>query len=76
MTAAEIKFMRKTADYTRLDSKQNLDITRELNKEPVMEFIQSYIHDWKTFFLRIPSSKFSFQIPRYQPKDEDLWEYP
>jgi hypothetical protein len=34
--AAELKFMRRTADYTHLDYENNSGIMKELNKKAVM----------------------------------------
>jgi hypothetical protein len=39
--AAEMKFMRRMADYTRFDYKNNLDIMKELNTQPIAEFIEN-----------------------------------
>jgi hypothetical protein len=40
--AAEMKFMSRTADYTHLDYKWNLDIMKELNMQPVKELLENY----------------------------------
>jgi hypothetical protein len=41
MAAAEMKFMRRMARYSRKDSERNTDIMKELNTEPTMNFIQA-----------------------------------
>jgi hypothetical protein len=39
ITANEMKFLRRTAGYTKLDKKRNTEILRELKIEPVLEHI-------------------------------------
>jgi len=41
-----MKFM-VTIGYTRLDYKKNLDIMKEVNAQPIMEFVENYIPNWK-----------------------------
>jgi hypothetical protein len=67
ITAAEITFVR-TADYTRLDYKKNLDVMQVLNTQPIMEFIGNNEGNCKILFLLIPRSRIPFQIFRYQAK--------
>jgi hypothetical protein len=42
ITAAEMKYMRRTAGYTWTDHKTNTEISKELNVNPVLEKIQGY----------------------------------
>jgi hypothetical protein len=42
ITAAEMKFLRKTAQYTQYDHKSNQDIMKELKTQPVKEGINDY----------------------------------
>jgi len=35
---AEVKFMSRTAGYTQMNYKKNLQITKELNVQPITEF--------------------------------------
>jgi hypothetical protein len=60
--------MRKTAGYTRSDYKNNLDVMKDLNTQPVMEFIDNYRYNWKTHVLRVPHSSIPFILVSYQPK--------
>ena len=46
ITAAEMKYMRKTAGYTWTDYKSNTEITKELNITPVLDKIQEYRINW------------------------------
>jgi hypothetical protein len=42
ITAAEMKYTRRTAGYTWTDHKTNIEITKELNIIPVLDKIQDY----------------------------------
>ena len=42
ITAAEMKFTRTTAGYTRMDRKKNEDILREPETGPILERIKKY----------------------------------
>jgi hypothetical protein len=44
ITAAEMRFLTKTANYTLFDHKRNQDIIKELRIEPVLEKINNYKH--------------------------------
>jgi hypothetical protein len=46
ITAAEMKFMRKTAKYTWQDHKTNQEIMKELKTNPVLEQINNYKEKW------------------------------
>jgi DNA-binding CsgD family transcriptional regulator len=42
ITAAEMKYMRRTAGHTWTDHKTNTEIAKELNITPVLDKIQDY----------------------------------
>ena len=42
ITAAEVKYMRKTAGYTGTDYKTSVEIAKELNTAPVLDKRQGY----------------------------------
>jgi len=44
--AAEMKYMRKTAEYTWTDYKTNTEIAKELNITSVLDKIQEYRRNW------------------------------
>jgi predicted amidohydrolase len=46
ITAAEMKYMRRTAGYTWTDHKTNTEIAKELNITPVLDKIQDYKRNW------------------------------
>jgi hypothetical protein len=60
--------MWRKAGYVRLDYKKNLDVTKELNTQAIMEFTENYSYNWKNHILRMPRSRAPFQILRYQPE--------
>jgi len=54
ITAAEIKYMRKTAGCTWTDYKTNTEIAKELNITPVLDKIQDYRKNWLQLINRMP----------------------
>jgi hypothetical protein len=46
ITAAEVKYMRKTAGYTLTDHKANKEITKEPNITPVLDKIKDCRRHW------------------------------
>jgi len=68
MTAAEIKYTRKTAGCTSTDYKTNTDTAKELNITPVLEKIQQYRKN--TVYSRIESAPF-LQFQRAKKSDAD-----
>jgi hypothetical protein len=63
ITAAEIKFMRKTAKYTRQDHKRNQKIMKELKTNLILEKINSYKEKWIQHVHRMERSKTSTGYP-------------
>jgi phage anti-repressor protein len=46
ITAAEMKYMRKTARYTWTDYKTNVEFAKELNITPFLDKIHDYRRNW------------------------------
>ena len=46
ITAAEIKYMRRTAGYTWTDYKTNTQITKELKITPILDKLLEYKRNW------------------------------
>ena len=46
ITANEMKFMRYTAGCTKWDHKRNEDVMKELQLEPVVNYIKHYQNTW------------------------------
>ncbi|KAJ4429655.1 hypothetical protein ANN_21856 [Periplaneta americana] len=62
LTAAEMRFMRRTAGYTRMDHINNLDIMKELQIGPITEYLQKYRQNWRSHVIRMLRSR----IPRQE----------
>jgi hypothetical protein len=56
ITANEIKFLRRTAGYTKLD-KRNTEILRELKINSVLEHIDQCRNNWKQHVQRMDRSR-------------------
>jgi ABC-type ATPase involved in cell division len=57
ITAAEMKYMRRTAGYTWTDHKTNTEIAKELNITPVLDKIQDYKRNWVQHVNRMPRNR-------------------
>ncbi|KAJ4432990.1 hypothetical protein ANN_15247 [Periplaneta americana] len=67
LTAAEMRFVRRTAGYTRLDHIRNFDIMKELQIEPITEYLKKYRQSWRSHIIRMPRSRIPRQILNYHP---------
>jgi hypothetical protein len=65
ITAAEIKFMRKTAKYTWQDHKINQEIMKELETNPVLEKINNYKEKWIQHVYWMETSRLPHAILNY-----------
>jgi hypothetical protein len=54
LTAAEMRFMRKTEKYTWRDHKTNEEIINELKVTSILDKIISYKRDWIQHKIRMP----------------------
>jgi hypothetical protein len=46
ITACEMKFMRRTAGYTKWDLKRNKEVLKELKVDPILDYICGYQNNW------------------------------
>ncbi|KAJ4431135.1 hypothetical protein ANN_19730 [Periplaneta americana] len=53
LTACEMRFMRRTAGYTKWDRKKNEDILQELNVSSILDYISRYQLNWKEHVSRM-----------------------
>jgi len=67
ITAAEMKYMRKTAGYTWTDYKTNTEIAKELNITPVLDKIQEYRRNKLQHINRLPCNRLLRIIKKYIP---------
>jgi len=54
ITAAEMKYMRRTAGYTWTDYKTYTQITKELKITPVLDKLLKYKKNWMQHVNRVP----------------------
>jgi hypothetical protein len=69
-SVAEMKFICKTAKYTRQDPPKNQEIMKELKTNPVLENINNYKEKWIQHVHRVDRSRLPRAILNYQPSGE------
>jgi len=57
ITAAEMKYMRRTAGYTRTDYKTNTQIVTELKITPILDKLLEYKRNWIQHVNRMPRNR-------------------
>ena len=67
ITAAEMKYMRRTAGYTWTGYKTNLHIAKELDITPVLDKLQEYKRDWTQHLNRMPRERLPRIMKRFSP---------
>ncbi|KAJ4451211.1 hypothetical protein ANN_02671 [Periplaneta americana] len=67
ITAYEMRFMRRTAGYTKWDLKRNCEILKELKTQPVLDYIVQYQSNWKHHLERMSNSRLPKAIYNYVP---------
>ena len=66
ITAAEMKYMRRTAGYIWSDYKTNAQITRELKKKtPISDKLLEYKRNWIQHVNRMPRNRYPRVMKRY-----------
>jgi hypothetical protein len=68
LKAAEMKFMRQTAKYTRRDHKTNERILNELKVTSILDKITSYKNEWIQHINRMPRSILPNLLKMYAPR--------
>jgi hypothetical protein len=63
-----MKFLRRTTGYTKLDTKSNMEILRELKINSVPEHIDQYRNNCKQHVQRMDRSRIPRQMMTYRPK--------
>jgi hypothetical protein len=63
---------RRSGGCTRLDYKNNSDIMKELNAQPITEFIEHCTCNWKNHDLPMPAQESHYSFSITNEKDEDL----
>jgi len=67
ITAAEAKYMRRTAGYTWTDYKTNPQIARDLKITPILDKLQEYKGSWIQYVNRMPRNRLPRVTKRYAP---------
>jgi hypothetical protein len=67
ITAAEMKYMRRTTGYTWTDYKTNTQIAKELKVTPVLEKILEYKRIWIQHVNRMPRDRLPRVMKQYFP---------
>ena len=67
ITAAEMKYMRRTAGYTWTDYKTNLHIANELEITPVLDKLLEYKRKWIQHVNRMPRDRLPRIMKHYSP---------
>ena len=65
ITAAEMKYMRRTAGYTWTDYKTNTQITKELKITPVLDKLLEYKRNWIQHVNRMPRNRLPRVMKHY-----------
>jgi len=67
ISAAEMKYMRRTAGYTWTDYKTNLYIAKELEITPVLDKLMEYKRNWIQHVNRMPRDRLPRIMKHYSP---------
>jgi hypothetical protein len=67
ITAAEMKYMRRTAGYARTDYKTNTQIAKELKITPDLDKLLEYKRNWIQHVNRMPLNKLPRVMKHYSP---------
>ena len=70
LTAAEMKYMRRTAGYTWTDYKTNAQITKELKITPVLDKLLDYKRSWVQHVNRMPRNRLPRVIKTLLPNGQ------
>jgi len=65
ITAAEMKYMRRTAGYTLTDQKTNTQIANELKITPILDKPQEYKRNWTHHVNRMPRNRLPRVMKQY-----------
>ena len=67
ITAAEVKYMRRTAGYTWADYKTNAQIAKEFKKTPNLDKLLEYKRSWIQHVNRMPRNRLPRVMKHYSP---------
>ena len=67
ITAAEMKYMRRTAGYTWTDYKTNEQIAKEIKITPILDKLLEYERNWMQHISRMPRNRLPRVMKHYSP---------
>jgi hypothetical protein len=67
ITAAEMKYIRKTAGYTLADNKTNTQIAKQLKTTPISDKLLEYKGNWVQHVNRMPRNILPKVMKHYSP---------
>ena len=67
ITAAEMKYMRRTAGFTWTDYKTNAEIAKELKITPILDKLLEYKRSWIQHVNRMPRNRLPRVMKYYSP---------
>ena len=67
ITTSEMRFMSFTAGYTKWNHIRNDVIMKELQVQPVLDFIQKYQKNWNVHMIRMPRNRILKAVLHYRP---------
>ena len=67
ITAAEMKYLRRTAGYTWTDHEKNTQIAKELKITPILDKLQEYKRNWIQHVNRMPRIILPRVMKQYSP---------
>jgi hypothetical protein len=67
LTAAEMKYMRRTAGYTWTDYKTNIKIAKQLKITPILDKLLKYKRNWIQHVNRMPRNRVPRIMKHYSP---------
>jgi hypothetical protein len=68
ITAYEMKFMGRTAGYTKWDLKRNEEVLKEFKVEPILYYICRYQSNWREHVSWLSRTRIPKAIMYYQPR--------
>ena len=76
ITAAKMKYMRKTAGYTWTDYRTNTQITKELKITPILDKLLEYNRIWIKHVNRMPRNRLPRVMKHYSPTGRRNYDRP
>jgi hypothetical protein len=67
ITAAEVKYMRRTAGYIWTDYNTNTQIAKEIKETPIFDKLLEYKRNWIQRVNRIPHNRLPTVMKHYSP---------